>query len=178
MTTGEAEPVQVSQVDSAWIRQVTEHLTAQDQPLPAVTVMPIRIDQGVAIFADANISTPKELRASGVTADFLRTPNGKQFLSQYSSIADIVGAFLFSMGSDAAWDACKVTFAFLKARFGLALNSPAHIRVGASTSPDGTRSLWYELHGPAGETFEIGERLIESQISAFLAGANDAARED
>lgn len=78
-----------------------------------VLVLPARIGPQGGMYRDAHLTSVKELRAAGVTADFLHPADQRTGLGEYS--AEVVFAFAVGVAQNMTWDAAKAVWGYLRA---------------------------------------------------------------
>jgi hypothetical protein len=156
--------------DPRWAREAEMWMaTGSLLESDSVTILPTRVESGVAVFSDQVVTIVKDLRSAGLKAQYLSCPGGRQFESTYTDLAAVVAAFLFSVSTNAAWDVCKATFTYLRAQLAgqITAQAKATVRVSTVMLPDGARASWMEMTGPAGRVIDQAEAVVRAQIAAL-----------
>jgi hypothetical protein len=76
----------------------------------AIVLMPVRYDEGYAVYAQSVITMVKRLRAAGLNAVFLDPPDQRTFEVRKGAIETAITTVALGMASSAAWDALKAFF--------------------------------------------------------------------
>jgi hypothetical protein len=71
-----------------------------------VLVLPLRLQDGKAVYSESSVMLVKELRSLGAEAKFLHTSGERTFEVRKSAVALVV-AYVIGIASNASWDAMK-----------------------------------------------------------------------
>lgn len=162
--------------DPDWVRDADAWIASDAEiKSDAMTIIPTRVESGVAVFSDKFITSVKDLNSIGIPARYLTSSGERQFHSEYSQLANFVGSFLFSVSSNASWDVLKYSFQYLRSRLGHGQRSGnVTLRVGAVRLPDGTRTAWAEVTGLGPGTFDKAEGIVRAQIESLMNGGDSS----
>jgi hypothetical protein len=95
---------------------VTDLLAERIDSAPDGTliILPAQVDSRGGLYPAAHLTAAKELRALGVQAEFLHSPDRRLGVSEFSA-EEVVG-FAIGVASNMTWDAAKAVFQYLVAR--------------------------------------------------------------
>ena len=71
-----------------------------------VLVLPLRLQNGKAVYSESSVMLVKELRSMGGEAEFLH-PSGERTFEVRKSAVALVVAYVIGIASNASWDAMK-----------------------------------------------------------------------
>jgi len=72
-------------------------------------VLPLEYDdEGMALYSEPSVITVKTLRADGIDAAFLDSPDSRMFEVKKGNLETLVATLVIGIASNAAWDALKV----------------------------------------------------------------------
>ena len=118
----------------------------------ALVIMPVRrTDQGVGVYPQQSLFLAKTLRANGVSANFLDSPDDRMFEVKKSALLDNLHDLVIGLSSAAAWEA--VTWLLNRARRG-------GERVEGDAGANGSARLQTETGGRANEP-QVDITIIE-----------------
>lgn len=164
-------------VDQQWLSQVSPWLSAED--VPAITILPRRIQDGKAIYGDDLVLLVKQLRFDGIDAKFLETPD-QAFESQYSAVSIITLNILLNIASNACWDGFKLLLGRIRSKAldaqRAGVESKCKMSMGLVKYPDGSSFTWQEISGPTEDVLKIAESLARDYITGN-AGAPELKNE-
>lgn len=86
-------------------------LLARAAAVPAtLVVLPVRHVNGQGVYTQASVLLVKQLRAAGLSAEFLDPPDSRTFEVQKSALTAVIVNIALNIASSAAWDAIKRVF--------------------------------------------------------------------
>lgn len=75
-----------------------------------LVVLPVRHVNGQGVYTQASVLLVKQLRAAGISAEFLDPPESRTFEVKKSALTVVIVSIALNIGSSAAWDAIKAIF--------------------------------------------------------------------
>ena len=121
-----------------------------------ILVMPVRIEQGRALYRPRDLVLPKEIESLGLSADFVHEQGERSSISEYST-SELV-AFGLGLAGNISWDAAKTLAQYLIGRVQHLTGSSSGIielRIARFSRPDGAVTEDLCIKGPANaETVE------------------------
>jgi hypothetical protein len=76
----------------------------------ALVVLPVRHVNGLGVYSQTSVLFVKQLRAAGLSAEFLDPPESRTFEVKKSAFTTVIMPVVLGIGSSAAWDAIKAIF--------------------------------------------------------------------
>lgn len=95
------------------IRMALESRVASAEPGMAF-LLPARIEGTTGLYRESQYAIPKELRAAGVSVDFLHPSEQRRALGEFSE--ELVVGFALGVAQNMTWDTAKLVWQYIRAR--------------------------------------------------------------
>jgi hypothetical protein len=123
-------------------------------------ILPRKLDEdGDGLYDDSVLTLVKELRAEGITADYLHPPEERRWIGEKSAVALVV-EFVIGVGGNAGWAALKALFRRREA-------GTIRVRLARRTSRgEEDEWEWFEAEGTGEEVARAIEALESSSAES------------
>ena len=140
-------------------------LTRAEAMATPLVVLPVRHVNGQGVYAQTSVLLVKQLRAAGLTAEFLDPPESRTFEVKKGAFTTIVVSIALNIASSAAWDAIKGIFrsqsAGEKARL-----SVTYVDLDGK---DGQKGTAWKVEGDCDAVLQAIDKLRQNAVDAAPA---------
>lgn len=130
-----------------------------------LVVLPVRHVNGLGVYPQTSVLLVKQLRAAGLSAEFLDPPESRTFEVKKSAFTTVIMPIVLGIGSSAAWDAIKATFRSRSAEEKTKL-SVTYVDLDRK---DGQRGAAWKVEGDSDAVLQAIDKLRRSVPAASPA---------